>query len=238
MLPDGASATFAKSEARFLRSIENAHSWFEHAEERDRVERSLILVTGHVKSRSWGVAAIANTARAGSVSLNFSLSEAVGSSLSGSHSWQGYSPWMCNTGPRTPSRRSNQCVFLTGFKITRRHRLSPFRLLSEVRAITLKDGKTSYPRPRQRSDNPDGGTSSVSKSHQTSNARSAPQARESSEAGSSNDSQVQSNQDIPVDSVTDESATDMDSTFDVEDIAEKEEVRIEFNHVRSGIDWT
>ena len=122
----------AKSAARFVRSIENIRSWFNHATARDRIFTSLTLVTGHIKTKSWGVAAISNESNMGSISLNFSLTGGEGS-ISASHSWQGYSPWMCNSGPRPPSCRRNQCVFIMGYKITKWHRLTPLRILSEVK---------------------------------------------------------------------------------------------------------
>jgi hypothetical protein len=148
VLPDGATYTAAKSTANFLHSIDNVRAWFKHAEGRGRVSKSLTLVTGHVKSKSWGVAAISNSSKSESVSLNFSLAEAAEGSLSASHSWQGYSPWMCNSGPKvtSPNRKVNQCVFITGMRVTRQHRLSPLRLLSEVKITDLKGGLSSYPR--------------------------------------------------------------------------------------------
>ena len=146
VLPDGATYTVAKSTGNFLHSLENVRAWFQHAVERGRVCNSLTLVTGHIKCKSWGVAAISNTSKSESVSLNFSLAGAGDGSLSASHSWQGYSPWMCNSGPKVTSRKANQCVFISGFRITRQRRLSPLRLLSEVKVTDLREGISSYPR--------------------------------------------------------------------------------------------
>jgi hypothetical protein len=145
VLPEGATCTIAKSAARFVRSIENVRSWFNHAAARDRIFTSLTLITGHIKTNSWGVAAISNELNMGSISLNFSLTGGEGS-ISASHSWQGYSPWMCNSGPRPPSCRRNQCVFIMGYKITKRHRLTPLRILSEVKVTDLKNGTSNYPK--------------------------------------------------------------------------------------------
>jgi hypothetical protein len=146
VLPDGATCTIANSERRFSASIDNVLSWFQHAVERDRITNSLMLVTGHVKSKSWGVAAIANSLGESSVSLNFSLGGTGGGSITAFHSWQGYSPWMCNTGPRNQSQKSNQCIFIRGFRIMKRARLSPLRLVSEIKVTDLTDGRSTYPK--------------------------------------------------------------------------------------------
>lgn len=138
--------TIANCERRFSVAIENVLSWFQHAAERDRVANSLTLVTGHVKSKSWGVAAIANSSRASSASLTFSFGGTMGTSLSVSHSWRGYSPWMYNTGPQTPSRNLNQCLFIRGFRIMKRGKLSPLRFVSEIKVRDLVDGRLTYPR--------------------------------------------------------------------------------------------
>lgn len=146
VLPDGATCTMSKSSARFIRSIGNVRAWFKHASERDRLTDTLTLVTGHVKCKSWGVAAISNASKSNSTSLKFSLGLAGEGSLSAAHSWQGYSPWMSNAGPRGPSRETNQCAFIIGYKITKQSRLSLRRLLSEVKVMDLKDGRSSYPK--------------------------------------------------------------------------------------------
>jgi hypothetical protein len=137
----------SQSGGKFIRSIENVRSWFEHAAGRDRMSNSLTLVTGHVKSNSWAVAATSNASKSKSISLSFTLAGVGEGNISASHSWRNHALWTCNDGPRPPSDTRNQCVFMMGYRITKRHRLSPLRLLSGVRVTDLKGGTSNYPNP-------------------------------------------------------------------------------------------
>jgi hypothetical protein len=81
---------------------------------------TLLLVTGWIKSRTWGVAAMSNSSS--SASLMFRTIKADGQ-VSGSYCWESSSPGQCRVGPWMPSDRPNQCVFLRGFKLSSRKSL-------------------------------------------------------------------------------------------------------------------
>jgi hypothetical protein len=121
VLPDGASNTNLKQPGKFLNLLTDdvALRWLEATG-----SSSLTLVTGCVKSRSWGVAAVSNTSRQASVSLNFSAAK-VGGQFTGSYSWQSSSGGHYRAGPKPPSNINNQCVFVRGFKVSSRRRLMP-----------------------------------------------------------------------------------------------------------------
>jgi len=68
--PSGAVLLEANEERQFLSAMANIKRWFKYAEDRNRVFKSLILVTSVVK---WGVAAISNSSRASGGSLSLSL---------------------------------------------------------------------------------------------------------------------------------------------------------------------
>jgi hypothetical protein len=141
--PDGATLTEVLEEERFLRSIESVGRWFKYAaEERHRRFKSLILVTGVIKCRSWSVAAISNTSRASSGKVAFSLMPAASGTLTASHSWRECIPTMCHSGPKPPSQTENQCVFVRGYRIMKQDPL--LRLTRKVKATDLQEGSTEY----------------------------------------------------------------------------------------------
>jgi hypothetical protein len=117
VLPHGASDTNMRKSGRFLDllTVDVALKWLDATE-----SSSLILVTGCVKSRSWGVASVLNTSRQVFVSLNFSAAQ-----VGGSYLWQSSSGGHHRDGPRPPSNTQNQCVFMRGFKISSRKNLIP-----------------------------------------------------------------------------------------------------------------
>lgn len=141
--PDGATLTEVLEEERFLRSIESVGNWFKYAaEERHRRFKSLILVTGVVKCRSWSVAAISTSSRAQSGKVALSLMPSASGTLTASHSWREYIPTMCHSGPKPPSQAENQCVFVRGYRIMKQDPL--LRLRKKVRATDLQEGNTEY----------------------------------------------------------------------------------------------
>ena len=114
--PDGATLTEVLEEEWFLHSIKSVGNWFKYvAEERNRCFKSLILMTGIIKCRSWSVAAISNSSCAHSGKVALSLMPAVSSTLTASHSWQEYIPAMCHSGPKPLSQTENLCVFVQGY---------------------------------------------------------------------------------------------------------------------------
>jgi hypothetical protein len=139
--PDGATLTEVLEEERFLRSIETVGNWFKYAaEERHRRFKSLTLVTGVIKCRSWSVAAISNSSRGSSGKVAFSLMPAASGTLMASHSWRECLPTMCHSGPKPPSQTENQCVFVRGYRIMKQ---DPFlRLRKKVKATDLREGST------------------------------------------------------------------------------------------------
>jgi len=141
--PDGATLTEVLEEERFLRSIESVGNWFKYvAEERNRRFKSLILVTGVIKCRSWSVAAISNSSRTQSGKVALSLMPSASGTLTASHSWREYIPAMCHSGPKPPSQTENQCVFVRGYRIMKQDPL--LRLRRRVRATNLQEGRTEY----------------------------------------------------------------------------------------------
>ena len=80
---------------------------------------SLSLVTGWIKSRSWGVAIVCNDE---SIPLTFSTVK-TGNGLSDLYRWEGGTPGHSRAGPLTPGDSENQCIFLRGFKMTSRRSL-------------------------------------------------------------------------------------------------------------------
>ena len=141
--PDGATLTEVLEEKRFLRSIESVGSWFKYAEdEQYRCFKSLILVTGVIKCRSWSVAAISNSSRMNSGKVTLSLMPATSGTLTASHTWGEYLPNMGHSGPTPPSQMENQCVFVRGYRIMKQDPL--LRLGKTVKAADLRKGNTEY----------------------------------------------------------------------------------------------
>jgi hypothetical protein len=94
---------------------------------------SLSLVTGCVKTRSWGVAIVSTNE---STPLTFSAVK-TGNELSGLYRWEGGIPEHSRTGPSTPGDSENQCVFLRAFKMTSRRSRK-----RDTVATNIGDGKT------------------------------------------------------------------------------------------------
>ena len=82
---------------------------------------SLSLVTGCVKSRTWGVAAVSNSEQH-STSLKFNVVD-IGGGSSCLYRWESSGPGHFKVGPSAPSASENQCVFLRGFKMSSRKSL-------------------------------------------------------------------------------------------------------------------
>jgi hypothetical protein len=140
--PEGATLTEVLEEKRFLHSIASVGSWFKYADEEHRCFKSLILVTGVIKCRSWSVAAVANSSRTNSGKVTFSLMPAASGTLTASHSWSESLPNMGHSGPTPASQMENQCVFIRGYRIMKQDQLSRFR--RKVKAIDLQRGNTEY----------------------------------------------------------------------------------------------
>jgi hypothetical protein len=141
--PNGATLTEVLEEKRFLRSIESVGSWFKYAEEEQyRCFKSLILVTGVIKCRSWSVAAISNASRTNSGKVTLSRMPATSGTLTASHTWGEYLPNMGHSGPTPPSQTENQCVFVRGYRIMKQDPL--LRLVKTVKATDLQKGSTEY----------------------------------------------------------------------------------------------
>src|SRR5882762_6165731 len=81
VLPDGATCDDLRRIAEYLDNLTDDMTT--RLLDRARTELAL-LVTGCTKSRSWGVAAVSNTSKQGSLSLSFSATK-VGGSFTGSY---------------------------------------------------------------------------------------------------------------------------------------------------------
>lgn len=135
--------TEALEEQQFLHSIESINSWFKYAaEKRHRQFKSLILVTGAIKCKSWSVAAISNAECTNSGKVSISLLSAANGTLSASHFWREYRSHMCHSGPDSPSHTENQCVFIRGYRIMRQN--IALRVMRKVKTDDLKTGKTHH----------------------------------------------------------------------------------------------
>jgi hypothetical protein len=82
---------------------------------------TLFLVTGCIKSQSWGIGAISNASSQGSFSLKLNLETAAweNSITVGRGSFRAGIPDY-RVGPVMPSNSKNQCVFLHGFQLSTR----------------------------------------------------------------------------------------------------------------------
>jgi hypothetical protein len=123
VLPDGACCEDLKRPEKFLRLLTDdiVLQWLDFTE-----SPSLLLVTGYAKSPSWGVAAVSNTSRQASVSLTFNALKVEGR-FTGSYSWTNTSDGHHRVGPKTPTGKSNQCVFLRGYRMSSRRSLMFFK---------------------------------------------------------------------------------------------------------------
>jgi hypothetical protein len=94
-------------------------SWYKYAnEERGRMapNGSLYVVTGCDKANTWGLASWSCCSEGGEISLAFTLKQSeAGASFSYSH--ESCTTATVRVGPITPSQKTNQCVFLRGFKV-------------------------------------------------------------------------------------------------------------------------
>jgi hypothetical protein len=114
VLPDGATSRDLRRIAEYLDNLTDDMT--SRLLDRARSE-SVLLVTGYTKSRSWGVAAVSNTSKQGSLSLSFNATTKVGGNLTGSYEWQSTSDGHHREGPRPPSIADNQCVFILGYNV-------------------------------------------------------------------------------------------------------------------------
>ena len=184
--PDGATLTEVLQEKRFLRSIESVASWFKYAEEEEqRCFKSLILVTGVIKCRSWSVAAISNTSRTNSGKVTISLMPMASGTLTASHSWGNHLSDMGHSGPTPSSQSENQCVFVRGYRIMRQNPV--LRLKGKVKAIDLREGTKEYYKLGKPTGSEDASSSSPSQGQQSTSTRSLP-----SNATTTRDSDVDS----------------------------------------------
>lgn len=119
VLPDGACREDLRRLEKFRHAAEqHAMAWYEHARHCGLNPESLYLVTGCVKTSSWGVASILNASEERSACLKFTAASVAGAGASYSYSWETHSPADVRSGPKPPSEVQNQCVFLRGFKIS------------------------------------------------------------------------------------------------------------------------
>jgi hypothetical protein len=132
ILPQGASKEdiheYAKEDFYNRLTDDVVFQWLDFAK-----TSSLSLVTGWVKSRSWGVAIVCNDSE--STPLTFSAVN-TGKELSGLYRWEGGIPGYSRAGPSMASDSENQCVFLRGFKMTSRRSLK-----HDTVATNMGDGK-------------------------------------------------------------------------------------------------
>lgn len=121
VLPHGASEQFLPEPEELLQYLPTdiIERWKSYTE-----SSSLLLVTGCVKSRSWGVAEVSNGSRDPPVSLTLNAVKADGQ-FTGAYIWQHNNDERRRTqaGPSLPSDIENQCIFLRGYTLSARKNL-------------------------------------------------------------------------------------------------------------------
>jgi hypothetical protein len=123
ILPRGASREKLWDNDRFMNyAQQNAPQWFKYAGRRRHWEpngetsKILYVITGCVKTSAWAMATVSNNSGSASLSL-CAAAPVVQGNAACSYQWQRQSPAFVHSGPRIPSDRENQCVFVQGFSI-------------------------------------------------------------------------------------------------------------------------
>ncbi|KAJ7575371.1 hypothetical protein C8J56DRAFT_1172213 [Mycena floridula] len=124
VLPKGADRTDLRNLGPFEKfAFEHGTSWFEYAVvERGRPisNDSLYLITGFDNSTSWGVAAFSDQSRSGGFNFKL-LAGKTGLGTAVKYQWDQLASAEGRVGPDLSDSevpRSNQCVFLRGFRLT------------------------------------------------------------------------------------------------------------------------
>lgn len=138
ILPRGASREKLWDNDRFMNfAQQNAQQWFEYAAQRRHWEpngetsKILYVVTGCVKTSAWAMATVSNNSGSASLSL-CATAPVVQGNAACSYQWQRQSPAFVHSGPRIPSDRENQCVFVQGFSIKLRKGVGFARLSRKI----------------------------------------------------------------------------------------------------------
>lgn len=121
ILPEGASFTRMRAEDEFIRSVRDIRAWIARVEEVYPGDQPFTVVTGHVKAKSWGIAAILPTTSHRKPCFNFLVAPPSSSSSSdASYWWQNYDSGSCHSGSVPSPALDNQCLFVRGFRIAKR----------------------------------------------------------------------------------------------------------------------
>lgn len=129
VLPDGADRYDALRTDNFCDyAIQNWDAWFSYVNgpAYGRGTSSLYLVTGCKKTTSWGMASFRCHSEHRGISVELKAAMLAGGDVSVGHSWMTSCPATTRTGP--PSSGSlneiplqNQCIFLSGYTISKRN---------------------------------------------------------------------------------------------------------------------
>jgi hypothetical protein len=138
-LPNGAASLDLRNKGKIHNlAFRCGLSWYKYAnvdQGRMAPNGSLYVVTGCDKANAFQMASWSHDANEGEISVTFTAAELAEGIVSYSFTGETYSPVDVRVGPRSPSWRQNQCIFLRGFKVAVRE--MPLALVKE--AISLTD---------------------------------------------------------------------------------------------------
>jgi len=151
ILPEGASREELLVTRSFHEHVkENADDWHEFARNRLHPESSLFVVTGCDKTSSWGIATVANASATIGATMNFTVAGLGKASLSPSYCWEDIGSATARVSASTFPRLQNQCIFIRGFRISRKPQWLSWPSLKGVQwrdpGYSTQKSSTVYPK--------------------------------------------------------------------------------------------
>jgi hypothetical protein len=146
VLPQGAAReTLWYSDFCYHYVAENCAKWFAHACERRRTldHGSLYFVTGHHKANTYGLATVPDTSNSRSLKFG-AITPVVQGGASFGYAWVQCGTAIPRAGPEQPSDNKNQCVFVSGFTITKK-KVFGTKLLKKVKITDIAGAKMQDP---------------------------------------------------------------------------------------------
>lgn len=147
VLPRGAAREeLWNSDACYHHAAQNSERWFEHASRRRRTRDpgSLYFVTGHYKTNAYGLATVSDTLDRGSLKFSTAAPGFRGRA-SFAYFWEHCGTAITRAGPAQPGDKKNQCVFVSGFTITKQKRVLPARLRGKPKIVDITGAKIQDP---------------------------------------------------------------------------------------------
>jgi hypothetical protein len=156
VLPQGAAReTLRNSDFAYHYVAKNCAKWFSYACERRRTQDpgSLYFVTGHHKTNAYGLATVSDTSNSGSLKFCATAPVVQGSASIG-YTWVRCGAAIPRAGPEQPSDNKNQCVFVSGFTITKK-KVFGTKLLKKVKITDIAGAKMQDPADPYTEQDPD-----------------------------------------------------------------------------------